>query len=84
MPALMVPEEHGGAGFTFAETAVALERLGYALAPSPLPAGVLAAAALLLAGDAEASSRLLPRIAEGAVATLAWSGPTAGPAHRPD
>ncbi|QIK66244.1 acyl-CoA/acyl-ACP dehydrogenase [Nocardioides sp. HDW12B] len=79
VPALMVPEEHGGAGFTFAETAVALERLGYAFAPTPLPAGVLVVAALLLADDADASARLLPRVAEGAVATLGWSGPTSSP-----
>ena len=72
--ALAVPEEHGGAGFGFRETAVVLEQLGHALAPSPLLATVVATEALLRSGDAAACSRLLPGIASGTVATLAWSG----------
>lgn len=70
--ALAIPEEHGGAGFSLAETYVVLEELGRTLTPSPLLASVVAGAALLAAGDHES----LPRLAEGAVATLAWSGVT--------
>ena len=71
--ALAIPEEHGGAGFTLAETHVVLEELGRALTPSPLLASVVASEALLAAGHHEP----LARIAEGAVATVAWSGITA-------
>jgi len=71
---LGIPEQYDGAGFGFLETAVVLEQLGYALAPAPLLSGVLATEALLRAGDDEVCARLLPGIAAGSVATLAWSG----------
>ncbi len=86
--ALGLPEEYGGAGFGFLETAVVLEQLGYALTPSPLLAGTLATQALLRTGDDEACARLLPAVAAGSVATLAWSGvggtPEAPPMVRSD
>lgn len=72
--ALAIPEEAGGAGFTLAETYVVLEELGRTLTPSPLLASVIASAA--------ASGSLLERIADGAIATLAWSGVT-GPIDTP-
>lgn len=68
--ALTVPEEHGGAGFTLAEAVVVLEELGQTLTPSPLLASIVATAALVTAEHHEP----LARIAEGAVATVAWSG----------
>ena len=70
--ALAIPEEHGGAGFTLAETYVVLEELGRTLTPSPLLASVVTSAALVGPRDDES----LARIAAGAVATLAWSGVT--------
>ena len=73
--ALAIPEEHGGAGFTLAETHVVLEELGRALTPSPLLASLITSAAISAAGEHES----LARIAEGAVATLAWSGITGTP-----
>ena len=76
---LAVPEEYGGAGFSFLETAVVLEKLGQALTPSPMLATCIATSALMLSGDAEACSRLLPSIAAGSLATLAWSGPSGLP-----
>ena len=74
--ALAIPEEYGGAGFTLFETHVVLEELGAALTPSPLlGSGVLAAQALLLAGDEASCADLLPGIAAGtSVAALAWAG----------
>ena len=69
---LSIPEEHGGAGFTLAETYVVLEELGRALTPSPMLASVVTSAALRAAEHHEP----LARIAEGAIATLAWSGVT--------
>jgi alkylation response protein AidB-like acyl-CoA dehydrogenase len=79
VPSLNIPEEHGGAGFGFLETAVVIEQLGYALTPSPLLATVVASEVLLRSGDAGACARLLPAIADGGVATLAWSGPSGMP-----
>lgn len=72
---LSIPEEFGGAGFSTYETHLVLEELGYALTPSPFfGSAVLAAQALLIAGDAEANERLLPGIADGSsIAALAWA-----------
>src|ERR1700685_2770194 len=50
LPGIAVPEEYGGAGFSFAEQAIVLEELGAALYGGPyLASGVLAATALLAA-----------------------------------
>ncbi|MFC4907139.1 acyl-CoA dehydrogenase family protein [Actinomadura gamaensis] len=50
--ALPVPEERGGGGATWRETAVVMEELGRAVAPVPfLTSSVIATAALLAAGD---------------------------------
>jgi alkylation response protein AidB-like acyl-CoA dehydrogenase len=66
---LPIPEQYGGSGATRAETHIALEELGRTLTPSPLLASTIAAEALLTFAD---SGRLLRRIADGAIATLAW------------
>lgn len=70
---LVIPEEYGGSGFTFAELAVALEESGRALYCAPLlPTVVLAAHALLAGGERAACERYLPRIADGTLtATVA-------------
>jgi alkylation response protein AidB-like acyl-CoA dehydrogenase len=72
---LAIPEEYGGAGFTFAEQAIVLEELGAALYPGPyLASAVLAATALLASSDEQAKYDLLPSIAGGeTVATLAFT-----------
>ncbi|WP_026416662.1 acyl-CoA dehydrogenase family protein [Actinomadura oligospora] len=59
--ALPAPEERGGGGATWRETAVVMEELGRAVAPVPFLTGsVIATAALLAAGD-----ELLPALASG-------------------
>ncbi|WP_037568507.1 acyl-CoA dehydrogenase family protein [Phaeacidiphilus oryzae] len=70
---LAVPEEYGGAGYTFAELAVALEESGRVLYGGPLLSTVvLAGQALLAAGDRSACARYLPRITDGSLtATVA-------------
>jgi len=70
---LAIPEEYGGAGFSFAELAAALEETGAALLCAPLLASAaLAAGAILAAGDPGACRELLPGIASGdVIATLA-------------
>ncbi len=75
LQAIAIPEEFGGAGFTFAEQAIVLEELGAALYPGPyLASAVLAANALLASSDDEAKRDFLPGIASGeTVATLAFT-----------
>jgi alkylation response protein AidB-like acyl-CoA dehydrogenase len=72
---LAVPEEYGGAGFSFAEQAIVLEELGAALYSGPyLASGVLAVTALLASPDEGARRDLLPGIAAGEViATVAFT-----------
>src|SRR5258708_23979106 len=75
LQAIAIPEEYGGAGFSFAEQAVVLEQLGAALYTGPyLASAVLAATALLAGSDEAAKHDLLPGIASGqTVATLAFT-----------
>jgi alkylation response protein AidB-like acyl-CoA dehydrogenase len=75
LPGIAVPEEYGGAGFSFAEQAIVLEELGAALFTGPyLASAVLAVTALLASDDEEARKDLLPGIAAGeTVATLAFT-----------
>jgi alkylation response protein AidB-like acyl-CoA dehydrogenase len=72
--ALAVPEKYDGAGFSVFETLVVLDELGRSLVPSPLLASLVTSEALLATGNEDACGRLLPRIAAGEIATLAWSG----------
>ena len=68
---LAVPEEHGGAGGSLAETAVVVEQLGRAAVPGPVVPTILAAAILAAAGDGVAKE-LLPGLVDGsAPATVA-------------
>jgi hypothetical protein len=74
VPGLGIPERYGGAGAGPVETHIAAEELGRDLTPSPLlGSAVLAAQALLASGDDAACQRLLPAIADGTVAALAWT-----------
>jgi alkylation response protein AidB-like acyl-CoA dehydrogenase len=75
LPGIAVPEEYGGAGFSFAEQAIVLEELGAGLFTGPyLASAVLAATALLASDDEAAKKDLLPGIAAGeTVATLAFT-----------
>jgi alkylation response protein AidB-like acyl-CoA dehydrogenase len=71
--ALAVPERFGGVGAGRREVQLVMEELGRTLTPSPMLGSVLATALLVALEDADASARLLPRIAEGAVAAVAWA-----------
>ncbi|WP_329791047.1 acyl-CoA dehydrogenase family protein [Lentzea sp. DG1S-22] len=86
---LPIPEEYGGSGAGLPETRVALGELGRTLTPAPLLASTLASQALLASGNVEACARLLPRIAGGEIAALAWpwaagDGVTAAPPDHPE
>jgi alkylation response protein AidB-like acyl-CoA dehydrogenase len=65
---LTIPEQYGGTGFGPAELTVVLEEMGAALLCAPyFSTVVLAANAIMLAGDDEARKELLPPIANGDV-----------------
>src|SRR5215467_7370642 len=72
---IAIPEQYGGAGFSFAEQAIVLEELGAALYGGPyLASAVLAATALLASPDEDARTTYLPAIASGEViATVAFT-----------
>jgi len=75
LQAIAIPEEYGGAGFSFIEQAIVLEELGAALYGGPyLASAVLAATALLASADEGARKAYLPGIAAGElIATLAFT-----------
>lgn len=74
---LAIPEAYGGSGAGPVETHIVMEELGRHLTATPmLGSAVLAAQAVLAAGDDEAARRLLPGLAAGTTtAALAWTGP---------
>jgi alkylation response protein AidB-like acyl-CoA dehydrogenase len=93
LPGLALPEEYGGDGFGFAELQVVLEELGRFLTPGPFFSSViLAAGAILAAGDKVAAKAYLPGIASGGTtAALAvaesdgrWSLPELATTAQPD
>ena len=72
---LIVPEEHGGAGYGYVELCIVAEEMGRALLCAPyLSTAVMATNALLHCATADAQKALLPGIAEGSTrATLAYA-----------
>ena len=74
---IAIPEQLGGAGYSFQEVAVVLEETGRALVGTPyFGTVVLATTALLHAGDPSAAQEHLPAIAAGdRTATVALTGP---------
>ncbi|MCH2171773.1 acyl-CoA/acyl-ACP dehydrogenase [Myxococcota bacterium] len=71
---LIVPEEHGGAGFGYKELCIVMEEMGRVLACAPyLATSVTATNALLQCADEATRNSLLPSIATGeTIATLAY------------
>lgn len=65
---LSIPENHGGAGATFAEVAVVLEEFGSVLLPSPY---LSTAVAVEVLRRASAGAAFLDRIADGGAAAVA-------------
>lgn len=77
LTALLIPEEHGGAGFGYVELIAVMEEMGRALVCAPFfSTTVLATQAILLAAGEEQKSALLPGLAAGEVtAALAYTEP---------
>jgi len=74
LQALIIPEEFGGQGYGYVELIVVLEEMGRALLCAPyFSSVVLAANTLIHSGDDAAKGDLLPQIAGGAIATLAFT-----------
>lgn len=72
---LAVPESSGGSGVHLVELCCGMERIGYHAAPGPYAESLAASVYLTGNGDAD---KWLPRLAEGAVATFAVPGQSAG------
>ncbi|HWE67496.1 MAG TPA: acyl-CoA dehydrogenase family protein [Acidimicrobiales bacterium] len=67
-PALAIPEEYGGIGLSFVETAVVVEELGRVVAPGPLLATATQFAPLVLhVGTPEQGQHFLVQVASGAI-----------------
>ena len=63
---MAIPEEYGGSGYSYLELGILLEEMGRVLTPVPfLSSVVLGAGAVLLAGNEEQRSDLLPGVASG-------------------
>ncbi len=66
LPAMHIPEDYGGAGFSHLELGIVLEELGRALTPGPLFSSVVLGANLLMVGGTESQREgLLPDVASG-------------------
>ena len=75
--AMAIPEEYGGAGFTYSETAILIHEMGRVLAPVPFLSSVLAAEAVLAGGTDEQKAEWLPALASGdVIGTLAVAEPS--------
>ena len=68
---IAIPEEHGGAGLGLAEVVPVMEQMGRYMLAGPFYPTTLAAQAVLAGGTADQKRILLPRLAGGAIATLA-------------
>ncbi len=66
LPAMLLPEAHGGLGLSFVDLALVLEEFGRALVPGPLVETTLAADVVARFGTPQQQATLLPAIAEGA------------------
>ncbi len=71
--AIAIPEAHGGVGLTLAEVVPVVEQMGRNLMASPFVVSTLAAQALIVGGAEAQQAEWLPKLAEGAVGTLALS-----------
>lgn len=65
VPAIFVPEEHGGLGLRMIDLAIVSELLGSFVAPVPFLGHALATVALALGGSAEQKAKWLPLLASG-------------------
>lgn len=72
---IAIPEAYGGSGLRLGEVVPVMEQMGRYMLAGPFFSSTLAAQALLAAGTEAQKQAVLPRIADGAVATLALCEP---------
>jgi len=68
---IAIPEEYGGVGLGMAEVTPIMEQMGRVLMATPFASTTLAAQALLTGGTESQKQTLLPKLADGAIATVA-------------
>ncbi len=74
---LMLPEDVGGAGFSFLDLCVLTEEFGRALVPGPFIPNQVAATILIAAGSDAQKKKYLPKLADGsAIFTYAYTEPS--------
>src|SRR3546814_7350588 len=74
VPAIFVPEAHGGLGLAMVDLAIVSELFGTYAAPVPWLGHALATVAIVLGGSEAQKARWLPRLASGEVlATVAFA-----------
>ena len=69
--AIAIPEVHGGVGLSLSEAVPVVEQMGRNLLASPFVSSTLAAQALVVGGTETQQVEWLPKLAEGAVGTMA-------------
>ena len=69
--AVAIPEAHSGVGLSLAEVVPLVEQMGRSLLASPFVATTLASQALVAGGTEAQQAEWLPKLAEGAIGTLA-------------
>jgi alkylation response protein AidB-like acyl-CoA dehydrogenase len=67
VPAIMIPEDHGGLGLELIDLAIVAEALGKAVAPVPFLGHVLAGLAIALGGSGAQKAKWLPLLASGEI-----------------
>lgn len=73
LPAIFVPEEHGGLGLEMVDLAIVAELLGAYAAPAPWLGHALATVAITLGGSDAQKTAWLPKLASGEIlATVAF------------
>ena len=73
--AIAIPERHGGSGLSLAEVATLAEPMGRHLLATPYAGTQIAVQALLAGASPPMQAAILPRIAQGAIATTALFEP---------
>lgn len=81
LPALLVPESHGGLQAPLGDVLYAMQCLGPAMPPEPVLASCVLAPWLLARAGGDAAAQWLPRLAEGAVGSVAMFEPGSGFDH---
>ena len=70
---IAIPEEYGGVGLSLTAVVPVVEQMGRRMMHSPFVATTLAGQAIVMGADEYQKKKILPKIAEGAAATIALS-----------